>query len=63
MKFEENLKRIEEILTKLEKGDTPLEESMKMFEEGVLLTSECKKYLDKYKGKFDVIREELENDE
>ena len=62
MNFEAKLKRIEEILKQLESGDVTLEDSMKLFEEGVTITSECRKYLKEYQGKFTVIREELENE-
>ncbi|PIP16358.1 MAG: exodeoxyribonuclease VII small subunit [bacterium (Candidatus Ratteibacteria) CG23_combo_of_CG06-09_8_20_14_all_48_7] len=37
MKFEDALKRLEEIVAKLETGNLPLEESLKLFEEGVTL--------------------------
>ena len=33
--FEEDLKKLEDIVSKLEKGDAPLDESIKMFEEGI----------------------------
>ena len=63
MNFDANLTRIEEILKHLQSGDVILEDSMKLFEEGVSITSECRKYLKEYQGKFTVIREELENDD
>lgn len=59
MSFESNLARIEEILKQLESGSATLDESMKLFEEGVKLTGECQKYLTEYQGKFQVIKEEL----
>ncbi len=37
LKFEDALKRLEEIVAKLETGNLPLEESLKLFEEGVTL--------------------------
>lgn len=39
--FEKKLKRLEEIVHKMEKGDLSLEESLKIFEEGVKLSREC----------------------
>jgi exodeoxyribonuclease VII small subunit len=36
--LEEALNRLEEIAKRLEKGDLPLEESLRLFEEGVALT-------------------------
>lgn len=41
MDFEKKLARLEEIVQKMEKGDLPLEESLKLFEEGVKLSREC----------------------
>lgn len=40
-KFESALKRLEEIVGLLEKGELPLEESLKAFEEGVELVRFC----------------------
>ena len=45
MEFEKTLKRLEGIVDKLEKGELPLEESLKLFEEGMKLLAELKKYL------------------
>jgi len=41
MDFEAKLKRLEEIVHKMEKGELSLEDSMKFFEEGVKLSREC----------------------
>lgn len=46
MKFENKLGRLEEIVQKMESGELPLEESLKLFEEGVKLSRECNKELD-----------------
>lgn len=45
MDFEKNIKRLEEIVGKMEKGDLALEESIRLFEEGVKLSRECQKKL------------------
>lgn len=39
--YEEAVKKLSEIVAKLEKADTPLDESMKLFEEGTKLTAYC----------------------
>ena len=44
--FEENMKRLEEIVRTMERGDAPLEESMKLFQEGTELVRDCSKLLD-----------------
>jgi exodeoxyribonuclease VII small subunit len=41
MDFEKNLKRLEEIVQKLENGELPLEQSLVLFEEGVKISREC----------------------
>ena len=45
--FENNLTRLEEIVKKLEDGSVPLEESMKLFQEGTALAASCSNLLDK----------------
>jgi exodeoxyribonuclease VII small subunit len=41
MDFEKKLGRLEEIVQKMEKGDLALDESLKLFEEGVKLSRDC----------------------
>lgn len=41
MGFEKKLKRLEEIVEKMETGDLSLDDSLKSFEEGVKLSKEC----------------------
>lgn len=49
--FEENLARLEEIVAALEKGDAKLAESLKLFEEGTKLVTDCGTMLDKAEQK------------
>lgn len=44
--FEENLQRLEQIVRAMERGDVPLEESLKLFQEGTKLVESCGKLLD-----------------
>ena len=46
MTFEASLKRLEEIVGALEKGDVSLSDSMAMFEEGTALIRRCSTLLD-----------------
>ena len=39
--FEQNMQRLEQIVRQLEKGDAPLEESLKLFQEGTALVRSC----------------------
>ena len=41
LNFEQSLQKLEEIVTKLENQDTPLEEAMELFQNGVTLSQEC----------------------
>ncbi len=47
MEFEKKLNRLEEIVHKMEKGELVLEESLKLFEEGVKLSRDCHTQLTK----------------
>jgi exodeoxyribonuclease VII small subunit len=53
--FEESLKKLETIVDQLERGDLPLEESIKLFEEGVNLSNACKKELETAEGKVQLL--------
>lgn len=53
--FEKALKRLEEIVNKLESGALPLDESLKIFEEGVKLSRFCTKKLDEAERKVEVL--------
>ena len=44
--FEENLMRLEQIVRTMERGEAPLEESLKLFQEGTELVRACGKLLD-----------------
>ena len=43
--FEENLKQLEDIVAKLEQGEIPLEEAIKLFQEGMRLSKDCSEKL------------------
>ena len=53
--FEKDLKRLEDIVAKMEEGDVPLDDSMKLFEEGVKLSRLCSERLDKAEKKVEII--------
>src|SRR4051794_20308440 len=54
-KFEDSLKQLETIVGQLEKGDLPLEDSIKLFEEGIHLSAVCKEELDAAEGKVQIL--------
>ena len=44
--FEQSMQRLEQIVRAMERGDVPLEESLKLFTEGTELVQTCGKLLD-----------------
>ena len=54
--FEEAMKRLEEIVSHLEKGDIPLEESIRLFEEGSGLLALCSSQLEEAEQKVSLLR-------
>ena len=57
-KFEEMLERLEAIVASLESGDLPLEESLKIFEEGMNLVGVCSKKLEEAEQKVSLLVKE-----
>lgn len=55
--FEQQLSRLGEIVRMLERGDAPLADSLKLFEEGAHLVSECTKELDEAEQRVVKLRE------
>ena len=51
LSFELSMRRLEEIVTLLERGDRPLEEALTLFEEGTKLMKQCSTLLDKAEKK------------
>ena len=49
--FEEAVTRLEEITSRLEKGDALLDEALSLFEEGTKLAAQCSSLLDKAEQK------------
>jgi len=57
--FEDLLKRLEEITAKLEKEEeNSLEESMKLFEEGVAISKKCNQEIEKAEQKISILIKE-----
>ena len=44
--FESNMQRLEQIVRAMERGDVPLEESLKLFQEGTELVRSCNELLE-----------------
>jgi exodeoxyribonuclease VII small subunit len=54
-KFEECLQRLEKIVDQLEKGEIPLEQALKLFEEGIALSNNCRTELEDAEGKVEIL--------
>lgn len=55
IKFEKALARLETIVTELERGELTLDESLRIFEEGVKLSKTCLKMLDDAEQKVEIL--------
>jgi exodeoxyribonuclease VII small subunit len=55
--FEDSLAELEQLVSQLEQGDISLEESLKAFERGVLLTRICQKALQEAEQKVHILIE------
>lgn len=53
--FETALQELEKIVRKLEDGDLSLEESLKLFEDGVKLSRECQERLNQAERRIEVL--------
>jgi len=57
LKFEKALKKLEEIVNKLEDGKLDIEESLKYYAEGIKLSQLCSKKLEKIENKITELKE------
>jgi exodeoxyribonuclease VII small subunit len=55
MTFEEALKALEEIVSKIESGEAPLEKSIEMYAEGIKLIKQCRAILDTAESKIQLL--------
>ena len=55
MKFEDNLKKLEGLIGKMESGEMNLDEMIKAFEEGRKLVTECQKDLDSIRQRIEKV--------
>jgi len=56
-KFEDQLTALEAVVERLERGELTLEDSVRLFEEGVLLSNACKVELEKAEGRIQILVE------
>src|SRR5689334_17684545 len=58
--FEASLAELEKIVKKLEDGEQPLEESLKLFEDGVRLARECRERLTQAERRIEVLMKDAD---
>jgi exodeoxyribonuclease VII small subunit len=58
LKFEDCLARLEQIVTALEAGNLPLEESLKVFEEGIAMARHCQHYLEDAQRRIEILAQD-----
>ncbi len=59
--FEDQLKELESVVERLERGDLTLEENVSLFERGVHLSNACKQQLDQAESRVQVLLEPESN--
>ena len=62
MKFQEAIKRFDEILSLLNNNELELEDAISLFQEGFKLSAQCEKQLKKFETKMDQLMEVNQND-
>ncbi len=60
MSFEQALKRLESIVESLEEGATPLNDVMKMYEEGITLSKQCMEQLSRAEATLKRLNKDIE---
>lgn len=55
IKFEEALEKLEKIVSTLERGELPLDDSLKKYEEGIRLSRLCVQKLEEAEGKVEIL--------
>ena len=58
MKFEQSMERLDEIVSELEKNEKPLDESIRLFEEGLKLVKSCNDRLKDFEKQVQTIMDE-----
>jgi len=53
--FEQSLEKLEDIVTRIEEGEVPLEESIDAYAEGITLLKQCRLILDQAEEKIQLL--------
>ncbi len=63
LKFQDAMKRLDEIVNMLNQNDLDLEEAMSLFEEGLKLSKQCSKQLKTFEDRMDQLLDQQEETE
>lgn len=63
IKFEEQMKKLQEIVEKLERNDIELDESISLYEEGLKLSKTLKDQLSQFEEKIAQLNKDSDEDE
>ena len=58
--FEKSLSELEGIVSQLENGDLPLEDSLELFERGIKLSRECRERLTKAERRIEILMKDAD---
>lgn len=58
LSFEEAMEQLEQLVSKLENGDVPLEKAIDLFQEGMKLSHLCNQKLEQVERKIEILVEE-----
>ena len=61
LSFEEALQKLEELVSEMESGNSPLEKMIRSFEEGSILASACQAKLDVLRKKIEILRKDRQS--
>ena len=62
LSFEQQMKKLQDIVEKLEKNDVELDESIALYEEGLRLSKTLKEQLDQFEKKIEELSRDDENE-
>lgn len=58
MSFEEKMKQLEEMISRLESGSVPLQETVKLYEQGMTLYEDCDRELKAFEERLKKLEQE-----
>ncbi|MDD4316159.1 MAG: exodeoxyribonuclease VII small subunit [Clostridia bacterium] len=60
MSYEKNVEKLEQIVKKLDNEKVTLEESLKLYSDGIRMAKDCLKELNDLKGQFELLNADMQ---